>query len=165
MGDRSFRDILTRFLEEKPAETSREKLSFSAETPSFHWQNPKQSHRPKNSPYPASSKPVPRPALEPRWKLTDLSPSEQQQVAKLIQLGAAELSMEISLTALKTAHRRLAKRFHPDTASQKAKSQENFLALQSIYEGLSKSLKKKSSESAGGSGSASAPASQRPNAA
>ena len=177
MENRSFRDILAQFLEEKTEVSPRKSASPAPETPLFHWENPELKPRHPKNPYPkAPARPKPMPEVkaappEPKWRISELNAVEQQQIRNLVQMGATEINGEISLSVLKKAHRRLAKRFHPDMQANEMKragnlppetsSQGKFLALQSIYEVLSESL----SERASGSESASAPASPRPAAA
>jgi hypothetical protein len=165
MENQSFRDILAGFLEEKEAIAPLKKPSATPETPSFHWENLELNAFKPKAAYPKPERktvPLPKakPAVqEPKWAVSELNPNDQRQIKKLVQMGATEINGEISLSILKKAHRRLAKKLHPDTGNEK--SQEGFLALQSIYECLSERL----SDLVAGSESASAPASRRPSAA
>ena len=86
------------------------------------------------------------------WVLAELNNADQSKVKILVQMGANEINGTISESRLKKAYRRLARSLHPDaiptaaSAAKKKKSQEDFLALQSIYEQLSESLKERSSQ-------------------
>lgn len=86
------------------------------------------------------------------WDILMLNNADQRRVKILVQMGAIEINGTISESRLKKAYRRLVRRLHPDaiptqaTALEKKKSQEDFLALQSIYEELSESLKERSSQ-------------------
>jgi hypothetical protein len=195
MSNQSFRDILAGFLEEKdpisPQETARKteiQVDFPSETPFFQWSMPGSiteavasdstqfsSGKAKTAyPRPPSAKSAP-PKVEAKpeltWEILKLNNADQRRVKILVQMGANEINGTISESRLKKAYRRLVRSLHPDaipagaTAAQKKKSQEDFLALQSIYEELSESLKALSSEKVSGNESASAPGSQRPNAA
>lgn len=189
MENSSFRDILSQFLEEKsekspsqplPFEPSKEFFAYNE--PLLAWQSPdlKQARKGGYPPTPARKNP-PREAkiaakttvIENIFELTELRSIDQALVGTMIHLGAFDLKNGISLLRVKKAHRRLAKRLHPDrlenglTNREKEQRQEMFLTLQTAYEALSRSLPtyKKANESASGSESASAAASQRPNAA
>ena len=103
----------------------------------------------------------PKPA-EKVYALKELADLDQDAVETLLRLGAVELKLEISMSRVKKAHRRLAKALHPDrimrtlSANEKMKRQEQFLMLQAAYEFLSRSLRaKEASGSTSGNGSAS----------
>ena len=173
MAQESFREILAGFLEEESTVSPRETTVkselppvFPSEIPFFQWQTTSATNPNAKNAYP---RPAPRPAkiaevpkakpAEPKWAASALSSTEQRQLRTLVLMGAPELATEISLTTLKRAHRRLAKQMHPDLA--KSKGQEDFLALQSIYECLMQTL----NDLARGSESASAPGSRHQDAA
>jgi|GEM_PF-5527190 len=181
MENQSFRDILAQFLErgndDQPVEAPISQGKIPSETPFFIWENQAATTAKPKSTYPkpemkTKSSPEVKPVLpaEPKWAIFEFSLADQRHIKKLVQMGATEINGEISLSKLKKAHRRLAKQLHPDVARNE-KSQEDFLALQSIYESLCESIKalaKKaapSSATANGSESASAPKSRRQGAA
>ncbi len=96
--------------------------------------------------------------------LSRLEPRENSAAQTLLRLGASELKDGVSLFLLKKAHRRLAKQLHPDAGTKSLADQ--FIELQGAYEILRRALPKyMSSDSVYGNGSASEPASQRPDAA
>lgn len=179
MAKESFRDILAGFLEENEPISPRETLSEPAfqveipfEIPLFslekmarkHSYPPPPQRRKPSIPVEKALPEKPK-TVEPSWTVEQLSATEQNQVQALVKLGAHELSAgKICLSQLKKAHRRLAKQLHPDAIGAERRKEE-FLRLQSIYEGLSRSLLKRASESACGNESASAQASQRQDAA
>lgn len=182
MENQSFRDILAQFLEENdpipPLESTQKtetRAASAPETPFFQWENSSVFAGKAKSAYAQTKVNKPevkgeltavtavKPAAplkpEPKWNVSELNLNDQRRIKILVQMGANEINGEISMTILKKAHRRLAKKLHPDTSNEK--SQDKFLALQSIYEDLSESLSAKASDSE----SASAPASQRRDAA
>lgn len=192
MNGNSFREILAEYMEEEN-QTSAPKAPRASEyipsTPYFEWSRPV-FKSPNAKAYPKSAmkievqsaktagqasslKATPRPATrpatpaEPRIALTSLSTVDRVLVERMIQWGAEELSQGLSLTGLKKAHRRLVKRLHPDFSGQAASdaNHELFLSVQSAYETLKRALPEYIKSEACGSESASAPRSQRPNAA
>lgn len=189
MANESFRDILAGLLDEnEPEPKTNAAPSYIPETPSFHWENTSATFAKPSARYartaakvaeanaqaPAIAQapaPTPEPVIivaEPKWQFHELNSGDRARVKALVNLGAPEVAQEISQSSLKKAYRRLAKKLHPDVAlaiAGKEKSQEDFLALQSIYECLSASLAALTSAKASGSESASARASQRRDAA
>ena len=174
MENRSFRDILHKFLEEDAeltSEDSSRETYFSAEfAPFFDWKAPEFRAKPRHgyatppsrkvSP-PTEEKPA-RPVESERiLSLNELKGADQLHARAFIHLGAEELAKGISLSRVKKAHRRLAKRLHPDAGGKR----ELFQLLQSAYEALSRSLPSYINASACENGSASAGASQRRDAA
>ena len=157
MAATTFQEILSQFLEEKPP-FSREEMSqkpefpsqFTSYEPSFTWETPtspkkfgykinkskienEQSSEGKSPTQPAKIMPTPS---EQVWNIGKLSPEIQLQLEFLTRMGA-NFEGKISISLLKKAHRRLARQFHPDTNQSGG---EDFLRLQSIYEGLSEAL-------------------------
>lgn len=167
MKDASFRDILREFLEENEPESRSETPVIPSEPAfEFHWQAPSSLFRPQSTyvktPTPESKPIIPlkveRP--EPTYPVTKLSPAARQALSTLAELGADEFKSceTISEKSVKKAHRRLAKRLHPDLSGTDAPARRNeFLRLQSAYEVLERWL---ISEKACDSESASAEASQ-----
>lgn len=142
------------------------------ETASFFWQP--QPPPPRKSGYAqapsAKRTPPPPPAKtaapsvktsppEVKWQISELDPLDQRQIQSLVRMGAKGLSGEVSLSTIKKEYRRLARAYHPDTAP--TEEGDRFRELQTIYEKLTRSLKKRLSESACDNGSASAQGSQR----
>lgn len=159
-----------------PAETTAKveiHADFPSETPHFHWSmtdavategsqfyvskaktayprppSASSAFHPKAPPAPPKMEAKP----EMTWDFAELNNADQRRVKILVQMGANEINGTISESRLKKAYRRLVRSLHPDaipagsTAAQKKKSQEDFLALQSIYEELSDSLKERSSQ-------------------
>lgn len=169
------------------AQNPSENTQISYENPYFSWEKPAFSNekaarkaaygrpaqaaehaKPAVSVMKVETAPPPAAAqyVEPSWTVEQLSATERTQIQGLVQLGARELADgRICLSRVKKAHRRLAKRLHPDMAPATRADAGAFLRLQSIYEGLSKSLAKRASDSACGNESASAPESRRQDAA
>jgi len=159
-----------------PAETARKlenHADFPSETAYFHWSTTEAVATESTQFYVSKAKTAyPRPpsassalakkaSLAPpkvevkpelTWEIPELNNADQRRVKILVQMGANEIIGTISESRLKKAYRRLVRSLHPDaipaeaTAAQKNKSQEDFLALQSIYEELSESLKERSSQ-------------------
>lgn len=150
MKQESFRDVLSQFIE-RDLEESRENASVEAnahktrttlravhENPFIEFTRP-QTSRLKSS-YPIAK---PRTALKtvPVKKkpeivipLEKLSSPEQEFVQEMHSLGAEnDFSEGISTERLKVAHRRLAKRLHPDLFKGDSRY---FRRLQLAYEGL-----------------------------
>ncbi len=89
--------------------------------------------------------PAPPPTVEPTFSADTLTVSEALHLQTLVELGATELKASLSASGLKQAHRRLAKRFHPDRTTwdqglSATHSAVAFRRLQSAYEGLRAAL-------------------------
>lgn len=104
------------------------------------------THPPKGAfgPAQAPAQPVPptRPE-EPVFTLRELKSKHREQAEVLIQLGATELKEGVSMKKLKRAHRRLARKFHPDAAAktmQGLANHENFLKVQAAFKALERAL-------------------------
>lgn len=171
--EKSFRDILSQLLEENGTESPSEKPQFSSEIPSdfaaslggwrpsqrenpsaqrvlrYKSQVPKgdsPSEEPTPTPAVAPPPPSPSPAAETLLTLEELDRDSRIMVGILLDLGAAELQSGVSLSRVKKAYRRLAKKFHPDRLSPSASSQQKdsaktaFFRLQKAYDYLSESL-------------------------
>lgn len=159
--EKTFRAILSEFLEEK----SVSEPVFPSETApelAFLWQSPLAKSAPKSAyasaarqaaasfvktDVEAEARPAqPEPPPEKLIPAACLSAADREMTQILIQLGAEELKDGLSERRLKKAHRRLAKRLHPDALpsnaapSQRDRSQQMFLKLQSAYERLKRSL-------------------------
>ncbi len=169
MEKQSFREILAGLLEENdPAPKTETAAAYTPEPipemPTFHWENTSATFAKPSARYATPPKakvaatPAPAPTItaapaaapvvkEPSWTISELNSTDQRLVNSLVKLGANEVATVISVSLLKKAYRRLAKQLHPDTAlavAGKQKSQEDFLALQSIYEELNASLRAQS---------------------
>ena len=174
----SFHDILTELLEEEAPtpspHTIEMPLSFEP-TPLLQWSRPPlksvngkgypKTERPVEKPKP-EVKVTPDPPPEIVISLSHLSAAHRVLAERMIQWGGSELAEGLCFSSLKKAHRRLVKRLHPDLGAARAQANhELFLQVQAAYETLRKALPRYISGSAGGSESASAEESRRPNAA
>lgn len=167
--EKSFRDILSRFLEESEAEIPSEKPVFSSEIPTdlastlggwrpsqrenpsgqrvlrYKSQVPKADFPSEAAPAVESAPPPPPPA-ETLLTLEELDKDSRIMVGILLELGAGELQSGVSLSRVKKAYRRLAKKYHPDRLSpnasvgQKDAAKTAFFRLQKAYDYLSDSL-------------------------
>lgn len=159
MQSPSFRQILSRFLEENAPETETSappaNPAFTAKTHDFIWtapafQNvkpiPKHAYTPpaqeaKPAPKIDSPKPPQPKKPEPRFQIGSLPRPLIEAIAQFAQLGASELGKsEICLSQVKKAHRRLIKRLHPDAVGCNSPTTEQFMKVQRIYECLCKGL-------------------------
>ncbi|NJL25379.1 MAG: DnaJ domain-containing protein [Calothrix sp. SM1_5_4] len=123
----------------------------------FFWQAPRPNPwRPdayrKATPAQPASKPAPK-AREPLWPMERLRESDRADVEQLIRLGADELRHGLSLSALKKAYRRLARKWHPDMhaaapPAQSERARHAFTLVQTAYERLRHSLPKYKSDDA-----------------
>jgi hypothetical protein len=179
MESRSFREVLERVLEEKtpesPLNPSVEKPKPSAphENPLYNLQFPKFSHARGQYPKPArrTMRAKAPGRVEVVFQLDQLTVKEREAVQYMIKMdGTFDLSSGLSRERLKRAYRALAKRLHPDRNHSGPHSDESqpFRQLQMCYESLKQALTRleaQASETAGGSESASARASQRQDAA
>lgn len=175
MEKSSFRDILLSHLRDEATSQDRFEPAQGSVDPewSFTWSpaNPHRVARPSAYPRPTpviaiarKAKAVPSRPQSPKIPVARLSETERRAVETLVRLGAIELNGGLNLEMLKKAHRRLAKRLHPDAGAHAPAGA--FLELQRAYETLRRALPKyMTSETACDSESASARASQRPAAA
>jgi hypothetical protein len=157
-----FRDILKRFLEEKSPlseEAPRGSSPSPSEIPSefsFHWrpdpsrpspakldQTARYPKSPPRTAAPMSEAAKPAPLKESIFALEQLESDVRRAADNLIRLGASELNEGLSRRRLRQAHRRLAKRWHPDRLSPAASLGEResarlkFMEMQIAYESLS----------------------------
>lgn len=163
--EKSFRDILSQFLEGKE-DKSHSPPSGNAPSPEnhFHVYEPLkvdfQRENGQNSPRKAALRyksqvripsetteipsekvatPTPPPVVEALIPLEKLDKDSRVMVGILLDLGAADLAAGVSLTRVKKAYRRLAKKFHPDRMTS-GSSPEKFFRLQKAYDYLCDSL-------------------------
>lgn len=168
--EKSFREILSSFLEEKSSSPLGDSPKSTAAEPAFLHQinfqdlnkiRPRRASMAYPAPIasvkgsPAATKRV----SEPTISLSQLSANDRQMLASMIHLGAQELEPGLSKERLKKAYRRLAKALHPDT-SMSSHTGAQFLELQKAYRHLSAAI-----SSICDNGSASAPTHQHRDAA
>ncbi len=164
--EKSFRDILSQFLEGNEAKSHSEP-SAAPTSPENHsyvfeplWQMENRPNPPREgvsryksqvrSPSQKSpQKPAPPPppvAREILIPLEKLDSDSRVMVLILADLGAPELKSGVSLHRIKKAYRRLAKKYHPDRVSENSSPVEReaaktaFFRLQKAYESLCESL-------------------------
>lgn len=185
--EKSFRDILSQFLEENEAESPSKKVDSPSEIPvdfasatAFElggWR-PSQRENPSaervlryksqvtTGEFPSkktmengdiahgaaketSPAVEPAPVTEPLLSLTELDKDSRLMVGILLELGATDLESGVSLSRVKKAYRRLAKKYHPDrlppsaSVAQRESAKNAFCRLQKAYEFLSESLPSK----------------------
>lgn len=129
--EKSFRAILHEILEEKETEPTPVAAFSPAPEMSFSWMGPRLAQA---APRPTYARATPPP--ENVITLESLSPALRFHADMLIALGAGELVDGLNARRLKKAHRRLAKRLHPDMGGDVAR----FQSLQQAYERLAKAI-------------------------
>ncbi|MBX3021856.1 MAG: J domain-containing protein [Bdellovibrionales bacterium] len=151
--EKTFRDILSEFLEEETPVEPVQQL-FSPRETSFFWQGPRPTTHATKGSYPSPARittPLAAPVepqaapVEHLIPLADLAESDRKQAQVLLALGASELNDGVSEKRLKKAHRRLAKRLHPDmqqkeSAPIRERHKNLFMNLQTAYESLLEAL-------------------------
>lgn len=160
--ERTFRDILSQFLEENEAVSPSTKAA-SVENPSqvfeqtwiidntlrpheapinppreeavsrYQAQAPRPSEKVAAKPTLILTPPLPSVEVEVRISLEKLDKESRLMVGILLDLGAAELKDGVSLGRIKKAYRRLAKRYHPDRVNENSSEREREAAKVAFF--------------------------------